>query len=327
MQTFAGWVRLPENATASAAAWRAARAVATGPVPTALNPLFLHGPAGSGKSHLAAALVRRATHYRSDLVATAVAADAFSATADEESVDALREAHQADLIVLEDLQRLLSRSAAAAADLVDHARARGRLVVLTANAGPAQLGQLSTRLTSRCASGLVVGLHPLAPPSRLAFLQDRARRRRLDQPEALVWLADRLGGSARELEGAVVRLDALARLLGHPPGLDDLEEHFRPEADARRATVEGIVHRVGRYFSVTPRDLRAPGRARQAVLPRQVGMYLARRLTALSLQQIGAYFGGRDHTTVLHACRKVEQALTTDAVLEGAVRRLHAELA
>jgi chromosomal replication initiator protein len=245
----------------------------------------------------------------------------------DDGVDVAREARQADLIVLEDLQRLPSRSVAAAVEVLDQARAQGRLVMVTANGGPAQLGHLSARLTSRCSSGLVVGLQPLARSSRLTFLQDRARRRRLNQEEALVWLADHLGGSARELEGAVVRLQTLTRLLGHPPDIDELEEHFRPEAESRRTTVEGIVRRVGRYFQVTPRDLRAPGRARQAVLPRQVGMYLARRLTPLSLQQIGAYFGGRDHTTVLHACRKVEQALSSDAALEGAIRCLHAELA
>lgn len=211
--------------------------------------------------------------------------------------------------------------------MLDQARAQGRLVMLTANSGPAQLGHLPMRLTSRCSSGLVVHLQPLARPSRLLFIQDRARRRGVHQEEALAWLAQNLDGSARELDGAVARLQTLTRLLGHPPAVDELKEHFRPEADARRMTVEGIVRRVGRYFQVTPRDLVAGGRARQAVLPRQVGMYLARCLTPLSLQQIGDYFGGRDHTTVLHACRKVEQALSSDAVLKGAIRCLQAELA
>ncbi len=326
MQTFRDWVRLPENATAQAAVWRAAQAAARGILSTALNPLFLHGPTGSGKSHLGAALVRRASQQRQDLVVSRLAATAFVAGS-EEGTDVVGEMQQADLIVLEDLQQLPSRSVAALVDIMDKARSQGRLVMLTANAGPAQLKHLPYRLTSRCGAGLVVGLQPLARSSRLLFLQDRARRRRVDQDTALTWLADRLSGSARELEGAVVRLQSLTRLLGRPPALEELEEHFRPEAEASQITVDGIVRRVGRYFQVSPGELRAAGRARQAVLPRQVGMYLARRLTPLSLQQIGAYFGGRDHTTVLHACRKVEQALSGDTALECAIRHLDAELA
>src|SRR5207302_9774107 len=103
-------------------------------------------------------------------------------------------------------------------------------------------------------------------------------------------------------------------------------EHFRDDAEARRPTVERIAQRVGRYFRVTPDVLQSRRRRRDALLPRQVGMYLARQLTGLSLHQIGAYFGGRDHSTVLHACRKVEQALARDINLSGAVRRLHADL-
>jgi chromosomal replication initiator protein len=91
--------------------------------------------------------------------------------------------------------------------------------------------------------------------------------------------------------------------------------------------VERIAQRVGRYFQVEPRQLQARSRARHTLLPRQIGMYLARQLTELSLHQIGAYFGGRDHSTVLHACRKVEKALAHDVRLSGAVRQLHADLA
>jgi chromosomal replication initiator protein len=98
-------------------------------------------------------------------------------------------------------------------------------------------------------------------------------------------------------------------------------------ATAARVTVERIAQRVGGYFRVVPRQLQSRRRYRNILVPRQVGMYLARQLTGLSLGQIGAYFGGRDHATVLHACRKVEQAITEDAALSGAVRQLHADLA
>src|SRR5262249_27789262 len=116
-------------------------------------------------------------------------------------------------------------------------------------------------------------------------------------------------------------------LRSRPLDVDTVAEHFRDQADAARPTVERIARRVGACFRVDVRQLQSRSRYRNVLLPRQVGMYLARQMTDLSLDQIGAYFGGRDHSTVLHACRKVEDALGRDAVLSGAVRQLQADLA
>ena len=142
---------------------------------------------------------------------------------------------------------------------------------------------------------------------------------------AQLWLER---GRTEDLERATLRgYEALVRLHGRMPDVGLLAEHFHAEAVAGRPTVERIVERVGTWFQVEPRQMQSRARSRHGLLPRQVGMYLARQLTPLSLQQIGAYFGGRDHSTVLHACRKVERALTHDAALSGAVRRLWADLA
>jgi chromosomal replication initiator protein len=190
------------------------------------------------------------------------------------------------------------------------------------------LTSLPARLTSRLAQGVVIGLAPPGPVSRRAFLRERARQRSLPaDPEVLAWLGDQAAGSMRELEGILTRLEGLTRVLGRPVVPGEVAEHFRTEAEVRRPTMERIAQRVGSYFQVEPRQMCSRRRSRDALLPRQVGMYLARQLTELSLRQIGAYFGGRDHTTVLHACRKVEQALAHDARLSGAVRQLHADLA
>jgi chromosomal replication initiator protein len=180
-------------------------------------------------------------------------------------------------------------------------------------------------LTSRLASGLVVGLEPLSLASRLLLLQAFTARQGLNVAEpALGWLAEHVTGSVRQLEGAVVRLETLARLQPAPLDVPTLAEQF--DADIQRPTVERIVARVGHYFDVEPRKLQGPGRSPTAVLPRQISMYLTHKLTKLSLRQIGDYFGGRDHTTVLHACRKVEEALESDLHVSGAVRQLHADL-
>jgi chromosomal replication initiator protein len=331
MATFADWIELPENRSAREAVGRAGDCVGSRAPRRAVNPLFLHGPAGSGKSHLASALIDHVSRAAPDrVVASLTAADLDPAQDDpagEPMTDRIA-ARQADLILVEDLQRLPPRAAEPLVQLLDRALARQQQLLLTAAVGPALLTALPARLTSRLAQGLVVELHPLTPASRLAFLGRLAERRELavERP-VLEWLAGHVAGSARQLDGALNRLAALARLHGRLPGRDAVAEHFRDDADARRPTVERIVQCVGSYFRVEPRQMQSRQRRRETLLPRQVGMYLARQLTGLSLQQIGAYFGGRDHSTVLHACRKVERALDSDLALSGAVRRLHADLA
>jgi chromosomal replication initiator protein len=327
MQSFGNWVALPENRSAQAAVEHVAAASGQGRTRAPLNPLFLHGPAGTGKTHLVSALLTRVTQLRPDLAATVLAARQLEQPDTTDTPCDLAAARQADVVIVEDLQHLTGRVVEPLVQLVDHCQGRRQQLVVTATAGPAELTQLPGRLTTRLAAGLVVGLLPLSPGSRLAFVQDRATRRQLTVgPEVLAWLADNIPGSGRQLEGALNRLETLLQL--HPAGVsvDLLAEQFRTEAEQHRPTVERIARRVGDYFRVEPAEMQSRRRAHDALWPRQVGMYLARQLTNLSLEQIGAWFGGRDHSTVLHACRKVEQALAHDLYLSGAVRQLHADL-
>ncbi len=209
--------------------------------------------------------------------------------------------------------------------------------VFTATAGPAQLTHrgepLVVRLTNRLASGLVVGLQPLQAASRRVFLRELARREQARlgglklTDEMLGWLAESLTGGGRQLEGAINQITALQALNRKPLTTGDLQVHFQVPMDAGRPTVDRIVRRVSDYFRLDPRQLRSARRQRRLLIARQVSMYLARRLTQLSLKEIGACFGGRDHTTVLHACRKVEEVMKSDAKLSGAVHELQAELA
>lgn len=327
MYTFTHWVTAPENRFARVAIRRVAGCVAARRRGRALNPLFLHGPTGTGKTHLVHALAATVTRRRPDLIICLVPAADCRPDEPGQSEDWLGPARDCDLLVIEDVQHLPPRSVAGLVGVIDDRQARGRQMVFTASRGAGQLTRMPARLTSRLAAGLVVGLEPLAAASRLTFLQDRVRRHRLAvAPEVLAWLAEQVGGSARQLDGAVKRLEALARARGQVPDLAAVAEAFADDADAARPSVERIIERVGRYFAVEPRQLCSRRRGHNALLPRQVGMYLARLLTPLSLGQIGAHFGGRDHSTVLHACRKVEEALGRDTALSGAVRQLHADL-
>jgi chromosomal replication initiator protein len=330
MQTFARWIALPENRLARAAVDRLVDAVCAGQSAAGVNPLFLHGPSGTGKSHLAGALIATVTARAPDrIVAQRSAGDFVLHSTDSTSAsDIVARAHDADLLVVDDLQHLPERVTDTFVHILDRGLARGQQWVLTAVDGPGRLTHLPARLTSRVASGLVVGLDPPSPAGRRTVLAAFARQRDLSVPDPVLdWLAEHATGSFRELEGAINRLETLARLPGGMPGLEVIQEQFRTEADAHRPTVERIVQRVGRYFRVDPSQLQGPSRTRGVLWPRQVGMYLARRLTALSLEQIGSFFGGRDHSTVLHACRKVEEALDHDVSLSGAIRQLHADLA
>ncbi len=324
--TFARLVPLPENRLALAAI----RGLREGGV----SPLFLHGPPGTGKTHLIHARVNEAARTAqivsaSDLVSGGrkpPVDDICGAADDPTATGGLRPPlTETDLLIIEDLQHLRPWAVEAVVQLFDRRHARRQATVFTATLGPGELS-FPGRLTSRLASGLVVGIPPYSPASRLALLDDLARRRGLVLGrEVLAWLAEHLG-SARQLDGALNQLEALARLRAAPLDVTTVAGHFREQAEASRPTVERIARQVGGHFQVDPRQLRSRRRHHQALLPRQVGMYLARELTGLSLEEIGSYFGGRDHSTVLHACRKVAHALETDAVLSGAVRRLHADL-
>jgi chromosomal replication initiator protein len=338
MQTpaaFARFLPFPENRSALVAFRLLAETLKTGDSPTVGNPLFLHGPAGVGKSCLVGALVETACSSVRGLTPCVLSANSFPLPWDQHDTNAPAERFQAacdcDLLVLEDLQHLPARAADTLVQLLDTRLHLGAATVVTAMVGPAQLvhrGQpLPVRLTDRLGGGLVVAMQPMQVRSRCQFLKELARQRDLALTDDILnWLAELLTGGGRQLEGAIHQIEALVALNGKPVSLDVLREQFQVQAETGRPTAERIVRRVSDYFRIEPRQLKSARRHRSLMLPRQVSMYLMRRLTRLSLQQIGACFGGRDHSTVLHACRKIEAAIKSDAVLSGAVDQMHAEL-
>jgi chromosomal replication initiator protein len=338
-RTFARYVQTPENRPALLAVRDVAACVCSGNSARATNPLYLHGPAGTGKTHLIAALVDEVTRRSPQLIVTILQAGDLEGiqrsweTRGEAEVG-LCAAKESNLFVVEDLQHLSAgrRDPAdgAASQLLiqifDSLYTRRRQLVFTALLGPRGLRHLPTRLLSRLGCGLVVGLLPMQMPSRLALLQDKAQRRQLAVSlEVLTWLAKHLS-SGRQLEGAVVQLEALARLHEGPLDVPTVARHFQQFVRANRLTVQRIAQQVGSYFRIDPRHLQSRRRYRNVMVPRQIGMYLARQLTDLSLDEIGSHFGGRDHSTVLHACRKIKGALVDDAAISGAVQQLQVEL-
>jgi chromosomal replication initiator protein len=313
------WILLPENRAARVAIQRVRACLSRRGPRRTINPLFLHGPAGSGKTHLVDGLVQTIMLQMPDAIVSVLLAGDLDGRDTEQDERAWK---QADLVVVEDVHKLPIAAIETLVTLVDGCMRRQRQLVLTATAGPGQL-PLPVRLTSRLAQGLVVALEALSLDSRREVLRQRSSSL---ADEVRDWLARHTDGSFRQLEGALVRIAGLSAALGRAPALDEVCAVFREDAEARRLTIERIAQSVSRYFQVETRELRSRGRSRQTLVPRQVSMYLARRLTTLSLEQIGDYFGGRDHSTVLHACKKVEEAISSDASLSGAVRELHAGL-
>ena len=305
-----------------------------------LNPLFIHGPSGVGKSLLISELgndvMRRSPRV---VIASLPAADFFLGrggpiATELDAADFGQRARAADLVVIEDLQQLRARghedgrcAFESFVQLLDDLRSNRQQMILTASVGPGLLERLPNRLISRLCSGLVVSIAPLCSASRLALLQTKAQRRQLAvNGDILRWIAENTRGGGRQIEGALVQLETLSRMRRDPLTVDLVARHFHQQAASRRPTMERIAAQVGSYFRVEPSQLQSQQRFHKVLVPRQVGMYLARQLTDLSLDQIGAYFGNRDHTTVLHACRKIQEALPQDARISGAVRQLQTAL-
>ena len=193
---------------------------------------------------------------------------------------------------------------------------QNRQVIISADKSPSDLEGVEERMRSRLGWGLVADIHPTTYELRLGILQAKAEQSSIDIPvKVLEFLAHKITSNVRELEGALNRILAHATLVGRPVTLETTQEvlHDLLRANDRRVTIEEIQKRVSAHFNVRIADMHSARRARAVARPRQVAMYLSKQLTSRSLPEIGRKFGGRDHTTVMHAVRKVEELKATDA--------------
>jgi chromosomal replication initiator protein len=204
----------------------------------------------------------------------------------------------------------------------------GKQVVVASARAPMQLDSLDQRMRSRLAGGLVTELVPLDYDLRLKVLEKRAEEKRAADPEfnvtpeVIEFLAERLTESARELDGAITRLYAACHLTGQPITIETVEHIIRDlmrGIEPRRIKIEDILRVVSKHFGVSRSDILSQRRHRSIVWPRQIGMYLAKTLTQRSLPEIGRRFGGRDHTTVLHAIRKIDGELKDNGTLRAEI--------
>ena len=314
--TFETFVVGPSNQLAHAAAI----AVSESPGKT-YNPLFVYGAVGLGKSHLLQAICQGALAKhparRLAYLSCETFVNEFISGLQRKELPAFRARYrQLDFLLIDDIQ-FLSRAERSQEEFFhtfnDLYNAQ-RQIVVSSDQPPQEISGLEERLISRFKSGLVARIDPPCYEMRIAILHRKAEIRNVTVPEDVInYIATVITSNIRELDGAITKITGYASLLQQPMTLDvartALHEPPRPNS---AVTMEDIMRAVAGHFGVRISDLQSKRRTRSIVLPRQLCMYLARSGTRLSLEEIGGYFGGRDHSTVLHADDKIKSLLTQD---------------
>jgi chromosomal replication initiator protein len=303
-------------------AYAAARRVAEATV-VPFNPLFLYGGVGLGKTHLMHAIALHIRNTQPGRTVIYLSAEKFMyrfvrALREQNTVDFKEQFRSVDVLMVDDVQFISGKDSTQEEffhtfnALVD----QGRQIVISADKSPSDLEGMEERLISRLNCGLVADIHATTYELRLGILQSKAEQLAVQVPrKVLEFLAHRITANVRELEGSLNRVVAHAQLMGREVTIEMTQEVLPDllRANDRRVTIEDIQKRVAAHFNMRLADMYSERRARSVARPRQVAMYLAKQLTSRSLPEIGRKFGNRDHTTVMHAVKKIEELRAKDS--------------
>jgi chromosomal replication initiator protein len=312
-------------------AFAAAKRVAESPQPP-FNPLFLYSGVGLGKTHLMHAIAAHIRTLTPGRRVVYLSAEKFMyqfirALRTKDTMSFKEMFRSVDVLMVDDVQFISGKDSTQEEffhtfnSLVEG----GRQIVISADRSPSDLSGLEERIRSRLGWGLVADIHPTTFELRLGILQTKAEQQGVAVPErVLEFLARRITSNVRELEGALNRIVAQATLVGRAITLEMAQEVLSDllRANDRRVTIEEIQRRVAEHYGVRLADMQSARRARAVARPRQLAMYLAKQLTPRSLPEIGRKFGGRDHTTVIHAVRRIDELRATDASLAEDIEHL-----
>ncbi|MFJ2138304.1 chromosomal replication initiator protein DnaA [Micromonospora chalcea] len=307
-------------------------AVAESPA-KAYNPLFIYGSSGLGKTHLLHAIGHYATTLGNARSVRYVSTEEFTndfinSLRDDKTSAFQRRYRDVDILLIDDIQFLENRERTQEEffHTFNTLHNANKQIVITSDRSPKQLATLEDRLRTRFEWGLLADIQPPDLETRIAILQKKAAQERLfAPPDVLEFIASRVSNSIRELEGALIRVTAFASLTRSSVELSLAEEVLRdfiPDGTGPEITADQIMVSTADYFGVSLEDLRGHSRSRVLVNARQVAMYLCRELTDLSLPRIGQAFGGRDHTTVMHADRKIRQQMAERRSLYNQIAEL-----
>ncbi|EBA17132.1 chromosomal replication initiation protein [Roseobacter sp. SK209-2-6] len=318
----------------------AARRVAEGG-PVTFNPLVLYGGVGLGKTHLMHAIAWELTEKNPHLNVLYLSAEQFmyrfvQALRERKMMDFKHLFRSVDVLMVDDVQFIAGKDSTQEEffhtfnALVD----QNKQIIISADRAPGEIKDLEDRVKSRLQCGLVVDLHPTDYELRLGILQTKVQMQQATYPDlqiadgVLEFLAHRISTNVRVLEGALTRLFAFASLVGREIDMDLTQDCLADvlRASERKITVEEIQRKVSEYYNIRMSDIIGPKRLRSYARPRQVAMYLCKQLTSRSLPEIGRRFGGRDHTTVMHGVRRIEELKSTDGQIAEDVEMLRRSL-
>ena len=308
-------------------AFAAAKRVAEGG-PVNFNPLFLYGGVGLGKTHLMHAIAHELAQRRPDMNVLYISADQFiyrfiSALRDRNMMEFKQHFRSVDVLMVDDIQFLEGKESTqeeffhtfnALADM-------NKQMIISADRAPGEIRDLSERIKSRLQCGLVVDLHPTDYELRLGILHAKQENYQIIYPGVdiapgvLEFLAHRISSNVRVLEGALNRLYALASLVGRTVSVDMAQDCLSDilRASDRKLTIEEIQRKVSEHYDIRLSDMLGPKRVRTLARPRQVAMWLCKQHTSRSLPEIGRKFGKRDHTTIMHGIRKIDELRQSDS--------------
>lgn len=315
--TFDNFVVGKPNELAHAAARKVAEST-----DVTFNPLFLYGGVGLGKTHLMHAIAWHITKCHPKRKVIYMSAEKFMyqfvrALRFKDTVAFKDYFRSVDVLMIDDVQFISGKESTQEEffhtfnALVD----QNRQIIISADKSPSDLERMEERLKSRLGWGLVADIHPTTYELRLGILHSKADQlETVVPPKVLEFLASKISSNIRELEGALTRVVAHSTLVGREITLESTHDVLRDllRANDRRVTIDEIQKKVAEYYSIRVSDMHSPRRARTVARPRQVAMYLSKILTSRSLPEIGRKFGGRDHTTILHAVKKIEELMAND---------------
>jgi len=305
----------------------AARRVAEGG-PVTFNPLFLYGGVGLGKTHLMHAIARELQQRQPEMSVLYLSAEQFmyrfvQALRDRKMMDFKELFRSVDVLMVDDVQFIAGKDSTQEEffhtfnALVD----QNKQIIISADRAPTDIKDLEERVQSRLQCGLVVDLHPTDYELRLGILQSKLEVQQKTYPGldvengVLEFLAHRITSNVRVLEGALTRLFAFGSLVGREINMELTQDCLADvlRSSERKITVEEIQRKVSEHYNIRLSDMIGPKRLRSYARPRQVAMYLSKQLTSRSLPEIGRRFGGRDHTTVMHGVRRIEELKQSDS--------------
>jgi len=330
--TFENFVVGPNNQLAHAAALAVAQAPAQ-----AYNPLFIHGATGLGKTHLMHAIghsvLQRNPEAKVAYLSTEKFTNEFIHAIQENALTKFRQRYRhVDILLIDDIQFLAGKERIQEEffhtfnDLFES----GRQIILSSDRPITEIATLESRLVSRFQWGLAADIQSPDFETRLAILRSKAAALKIEIPmPVLEFMAQHIVKNIRRLEGALIKISSYSALTGKPldlPTTESLLKDVLMEEAQNRLNIEGIQKRVADHFQIRHSDMTSKRRPNAIAFPRQIAMYLSRQLTRHSLQEIGEAFGGRDHGTVIHAIKTVENLMETDESVRGSVDFLKAQL-